>query len=53
VWSFLNRDPFVQTFSIDLVREVRLAWNPEAGAYSAPVVRVPDAFLWAITINHR
>jgi hypothetical protein len=53
VWQTLNRDPFVVTFSIDLVREVRMAWNPESGRYNAPVVRVPDFFAHAITINHR
>jgi hypothetical protein len=53
VRNLLNRRVDVRTFSIDLVREVQMAWDATTGRYSAPVVYVPEGFQRCIEVRHR
>jgi hypothetical protein len=48
----LNSNAGVESFSLDMVREVRTdGWNPERGDYSAVVVTVP--FEYRPVVNYR
>ena len=50
----LNASTSVSTFRIDLIREVRMVWNPDTGRYDCPMVVLTDSWAHSLPeVMHR